>query len=350
MKNEFISFTDIKQFRNIIRDVQLSAQYLGVDENDVALFDRTRPAPTITFNGTVKLHGTNAGVAFNSTHDMWVQSRKNIITPEKDNAGFAFFVNTNASVFQSFDLNMRLTNPELVDKTIVYFGEWCGGSIQKGVAINGLDKMFVIFAVKIVDETDKENNYYLKEGVFRHLSDKNANIYNSNDFARYQINIDFENPGFAQEHMREFVELVEAECPVGNAFGKQGIGEGIVWIGWDDDKRYVFKTKGEKHSSSKVKTVAKVDIEKLASINEFVEYVVTSNRLNQAIEQVFTVNDETADVKKTGDFIRWVVKDVMKEELDTMAGNGLEPKEVNGSISKKTQRWFMNYLDEQAGL
>ena len=25
------------------------------------------------------------------------------------------------------------------------YGEWCGGNIQKGVAINGLNKMFVIF-------------------------------------------------------------------------------------------------------------------------------------------------------------------------------------------------------------
>jgi len=355
MKNEFISFTDIKQFRNVVRDVQTTAQYVGQDDDGKAKFDKSIKAPTVAFNGTVKLHGTNAAVVFNSDNEMWVQSRKNIITPEKDNAGFAFFVNTHYEEFNALDDKLVNHLPELKSKVVAYFGEWCGGGIQKGVAINGLEKMFVIFAVKVVNPDDKEDNYYLKEEDFRFLSNPEVGIYNINDYERFHIDIDFENPGFAQEEMRKFVEEVERECPVGKAFGRKlgednTTGEGIVWVGWVDDRRYVFKTKGEKHSSSKVKTVAKVDIEKLKSINEFVEYAVTENRLNQAIEQVFTINSEPVVVQKTGDFIRWVVKDIMKEELDTMSGNGLEPKEVNGAISKMAQRWYAKYLDEQAGL
>jgi len=30
-----------------------------------------------------------------------------------------------------------------------------------------------------------------------------------------------------------------------------------------------------------------------------------------------------------GDVIRWVINDIIKEEMDTMVSNGVEPKEVN---------------------
>ena len=126
------------------------------------------------------------------------------------------------------------------------------------------------------------------------------------------------------------------------------IGEGLCWVGHYKDSRYVFKVKGEKHSSSKVKKLAHVDIEKMNSIEEFVNYAVTENRLNQAIEQVFTSTSIQPSQKGTGDFLRWMVKDVMKEETDTMVKNGLEPKDVNKYISEKARRWFFTKLDEDA--
>jgi hypothetical protein len=41
------------------------------------------------------------------------------------------------------------------------------------------------------------------------------------------------------------------------------------------------KVKGAKHSSSKVKTLAKVDVVKLENAKAFVEYCFTESRLNQ---------------------------------------------------------------------
>ena len=101
--------------------------------------------------------------------------------------------------------------------------------------------------------------------------------------------------------------------------------------------------KGEKHSSSKVKTLASVDVEKLESIQKFVEYAVTENRFNQAIENVFP-NQEPIDTKKLGDVIRWVVNDVIKEEMDTMVENKIEPKEVNKYISSKAREMFFKMV------
>lgn len=121
------------------------------------------------------------------------------------------------------------------------------------------------------------------------------------------------------------------------------IGEGIVWSAEFKDIVYRFKVKGERHSSSKVKTLASVDVEKLESIQKFVEYAVTENRFNQAIENVFP-NQEPIDTKKLGDVIRWVVNDVIKEEMDTMVENKIEPKEVNKYISSKAREMFFKMV------
>lgn len=121
---------------------------------------------------------------------------------------------------------------------------------------------------------------------------------------------------------------------------------------WDSERYETYKeaeiacidklieiVKGEKHSSSKVKTLAAVNVEKLESIQKFVEYAVTESRFNQACENVFP-NDEPIDVRKMGDVIRWVVNDVIKEEMDTMVENQVEPKDVNKYISAKVREMF----------
>jgi len=42
-----------------------------------------------------------------------------------------------------------------------------------------------------------------------------------------------------------------------------------------------------------------------------------------------------------GDVIRWVINDIIKEEMDTMVSNGVEPKEVNKYISTRVREMFM---------
>jgi len=49
-------------------------------------------------------------------------------------------------------------------------------------------------------------------------------------------------------------------------------------------------------------------------------------------------------VRSTGDYLRWVVGDILKEELSTMMASGIEPKDVNGAISKKAREFFMQAI------
>jgi hypothetical protein len=105
-----------------------------------------------------------------------------------------------------------------------------------------------------------------------------------------------------------------------------------------------FVDEWQKHSVSKVKKVASVDPEKLANIEEFVNYAVTENRLEQGIQEVF--GDEELSMKKTGDYLKWIVNDIMSEETDTLEANGLVAKDVNKYISTKAREWFKKKIDE----
>ena len=343
MNQKHINFTDIPQFRDVIRNVTHQVQFKGFDENDEPIINRNTKKPTITFTGTVKLHGSCASICTNSK-EIWYQSRKNIITVAKDNCGFAQFCESRKdSIHNLLELaTKRVNEPECI---IGIFGEICGQGVQKGVAISTLPKMFVIFALKVVPKDGA--SYYIDSSG---LSDSNSLIYNIQDFQTFKVDVDFEYPGIAQNKFVELVNEVERECPVGRSFGVAGVGEGIVWTAYLDGVKHIFKTKGAAHSVTKTKTIASVDIEKLNSIQEFVEYAVTENRMEQAVAEIFTNVGIEPTIQKMGDFLRWIVNDIAKEEVTTLEENNLLIKDVGRYISNKARPWFQNLLNEKVGL
>ncbi len=342
-----IKFPSIEQFRTVVANVNRRYNFVGLDDNGDAMYDPSLPKPVLTFKGTVKLHGTNAGVSFNAPSGMWAQSRENIITPEKDNAGFAFFAHSHEVQFMRLFHDIAVNNDiDMHKNTITIYGEWCGGNIQKGVAITNLPKSFFIFGVKVTPHTTSEEELKEKPAYWipsHYLKVPEDNIYNIEDFQTWTLDIDFNMPQLVQNKLSDLTIAVEEECPVGKAFGFSGIGEGIVWSCEYQGVVHRFKVKGEKHSSSKVKTLANVDVEKIESIQKFVDYAVTESRFKQALENVF-LNEEPIDTKKLGDVIRWVVNDVIKEEMDTMVENKLEPKEVNKDLSTKVREMFFKLV------
>lgn len=162
-----IKFPSIEQFRNIVADINRTYNFVGLDETGEAIYDPARPKPVLTFKGTVKLHGTNASVAFNLLDGMWVQSRENIITPTSDNAGFAFFVESKKDVF--IDLIKKLANEyniNLSENTIVLYMEWVGKGIQKNVAISNMDKSAFIFShAKVCPFNNEKSDYWIETKI-----------------------------------------------------------------------------------------------------------------------------------------------------------------------------------------
>lgn len=108
-------------------------------------------------------------------------------------------------------------------------------------------------------------------------------------------------------------------------------------------KTLIFKVKGDEHKVTKGKSVA-IDVEKLASTAKFVDYAVCENRLKQGLHEVFYSFSLQPNVKKTKDFVQWVVADVFKEEIDTLKQNGLEEKDVQRAVSSAASKWFAQFL------
>jgi len=347
-----ISFPSIEQFRHTIATVNRKSDFVGLDANGEAIYDPNRLKPTLTFKGTVKLHGTNFSVCYNDTDGMWVQSRENIITPEKDNAGSAFFAVSNKEVFMSlFNKVKEKHNIDTSVFTISIFGEWAGKGVQKGVAINNIDKSMFVFGCKISKLGDAEFDAFWVDSS--DLKSPEHRIYNVEDFQTYSIDIDFNNPKLSQNSIIDMTIAVEESCPVGKAFGFEGIGEGIVFTHVDENgHRLLFKSKGEKHAaSSKVKTLTPVDEEKLGKVAVLVEKVTPQWRLEQMLEAEFNLmNGGTIDIKRIGNYIKLVVADVIKEESDIIAEAGLEPKDLNKGISEVARKYFFAQQNASVGL
>lgn len=168
------------------------------------------------------------------------------------------------------------------------------------------------------------------------------NIYFIDQFTTRDIDIDFNKFECSQNELIKIMEGVENECPVAKEFGVSGIGEGIVCSCLAEDNSLIqFKVKGEKHSNSKVKVTAPVDLEKMNKIDECVSKIVHNWRFEQALTEVFGIDyEKTLDRKRIGEYIKLVNIDTLKEELDIIAEFGFEPKEVMGKVSQKAKEYF----------
>jgi len=331
----FIKYPSIENFRNIAKSVNKIYQ--------------NQSKPILQFQGSPKLHGTNAGVVIDEEGNMRAQSRNRLLDINNDNHGFAEFVEEYKQTFlgaffgrYTFDHNHVMNYLKNYGPVAIY-GEWCGGNIQKGVALEKLDPMFVVFDVVL--HANKEESTWMGPFLDNEIIE-NTPIYTIDTFKQWMIEVDFNDPTPALQEMENIVNDVEKQCPVGEYFGVEGIGEGVVfknYIQYVHNHPLIFKVKGEKHSVSKHKSKISIDPEKAQNIKDFVERVVTENRLNQGIEYLNEMGIEP-DQKATGDFLKWVVNDVMKEEKDVLESSQLSEKEAKKAISNHAREWyFRNY-------
>lgn len=349
----FVKFPSIEQFRNVVSTIQKKARFNGLDEDGKPIFELSKQAPILTFKGTVKLHGTNAAIIYNKALDYYrAQSRERLLSLESDNAGFCMFTEQKREQFIQIFEELRIANNIPDNHFIVIYGEWCGANIQSKVALAQLPKMFVAFDI-FTFHTDankvsesvvnllEDGKWLTSDKNLKLIKEKEHQIFPITDFQTFEITINFNEPELVVPELQELTEKVEQECPVAKAFGVSGVGEGIVWSLLNENHKdyYRFKVKGEKHQSSKVKKLASVDVESLANVAKFVDYAVTESRLNQGLEHL-RMSNFPLNQKTTGEFIKWIQGDVLKEERDTIVENGFNLKAVNTAIAVKAKTWF----------
>jgi len=345
-----INFGSIEQYRNICSTIKHQSRFIGLDENDEPLYNNLLDLPVINAIGSEKIHGTNSGISYSNLDGLWLQSRNNIINDISGHMGCGIFINTTKEIWVNLIKQLASQyNINLNEKIITIYFEWCGENIQRNSAVSGLSKRAIIFQhfkVSPIVKNDDIISFWLETKINNmYISNCENNIFNIMNFKTWNIEIDFNKPFEAQNKMIQIVNDIEPNSPVGQEFGKEeNIGEGIVVTFNYKDNLYKFKVKGEKHSVTKVKTLNIIDEELENKMIEFANYACKSWRLEQFWNELF--KKEKPEVKKIGDFLRLVFKDILKEESDVIVKENLDSKKINKYISQICKKWFFEQLNE----
>lgn len=344
---KFVKFPHIDQFRQVLKDL------LYYKEHDVDFPD------VVEFIGTVKLHGTNAGVVLDRDGVLTTQARRNTITVDKDNAGFAGFISQpTVTNFLTTKLRSILEqNPDA--QGVALFGEFAGKTIQKGVAICQLDKFFAPFAIALVFKNDNDSvedefvKQFLSADCLKDFENSDLRIFPVTMAQTFSIKVDLTDNvqvANAVEQMIAITNKVEEECPFAKLFDISGVGEGVVYHANYKDKHFIFKVKGEKHSVSKVKKLASVNPEEVKAISDFIDYAVTENRLQQGLEVVASENNVSQndlEFNHISGFVKFMVSDIMREEADTIKANNLPEKDVISQIKAKSSKFYRDFMQNK---
>lgn len=347
MKPKHVRFGNIVLLDRLIERVKKSACFVGYDENNEAVFDFTIPLPTIKFTGTVKAHGSNCSVCMRGD-TMWYQSKSNILERDAPHYDFYDFAEKRKEAFKKIIKKVVRTyeiNPDT--HTVAIYGEYAGKNINKGTAITKLSRRFVVFAIKIVPDGDEpltKYTYLQNNDMIDHDND----IYCVSEFGNYKIEIDFNDTSKATEIINSMVNSIDEKCPIADKFGIEGSGEGIVWVSQEKYKgnTLCFKSKSDKFKHrQRERAVCPYDSEKEKTINEFVDEALHKGRLDQAMEEVFYAKNITPTVEMISEFVKWVMKDVAKEEYYKLPSIGLLPKDVGKICGKRAAQYilFGNY-------
>jgi RNA ligase len=327
-------FSDIEQFRHVLRNVQHKTQFTGrLDDNGDPIMNRLAVLPKLNCSSTTKIHGSNMSVVIDDDN-FYCQSRNNVITIDNDCYGFTRWVHT---WFPNVINNIK----SLFGNHIVIFGEFAGKGIQDIVAVSQLEKFWTIFRIENLDTGEWID---FKNVDLSHLNQ--YRVYSIYQFGIESLEIDFEHPAVAINKMNELTLAVEKECPVGKFFGISSTGEGRVWTIEHPDYRnskFVWKIKGSEHSKSKLKKLANVDVEKMANIEAFVSKHLSEERLMQAYNWLGE-QKKSKDETSTGEFIKWLFNDIIKEESDELTASGLTTKDLGGVVAKNAKIWYFKKI------
>jgi hypothetical protein len=354
-----IKYPHLEYLRQVVREVKGRTNYAGRDENNEPIFEE-RTQPTLSFLGTVKLHGTNASVVQQPDGTLTCQSRNQDfgVPGEEGHFGFVKFITERQDIVNQMFASIRNSIKYAADKPIALYGEWVGRGINAGHAVHQLtEKRWVLFVARI--KSNGEDKEYDEEEI--HLSwlvpnfpfnkPSETRIHNIYQYPTYQIDINFNDVNASQDKLTELTNAIEECCPFGKANGVEGMGEGIVWQcispPWNLSSRFWFKTKGPKSMETVPRKDRKVEIdtELAKTIQEFIDTTVTTNRLEHGV-QYLRENGHEITERSTGVFLKWFVGDLLREEVDRLALSKSETGKLRKEISVVARRWFFSYIKD----
>ena len=331
-------------------------------ERDLRYNDEGSKLQKGTYIGTVKLHGTNITIVYTLSDRATpqFQSRNQIITPTKDNMGAAAFL-SKIPLRPLIDEIMRIYEQDDFTEVLIA-GEWAGEGIHKGIALSSLPRFFAIFNIRI-------DGHWVDLRKYATVHSPEHRIYNIMNFTTYSIDIDFRNDTSAIiAEMENLTKVVATNCPVGAELKEDlpavmaaldvsgskkkklapvSTGEGIVWTLVPeppfDTTLYNFKTKSEQFlTSARAPKEPRVDRSgELAKAKDFADFALAERRYEQGVEYLREVGKNPKDTKNLGEFIRWVVNDVIKEEGWRMDEVGTNEQDVRKVVTDRARGWYL---------
>ncbi|KAH3762714.1 RNA ligase 2 [Pelomyxa schiedti] len=300
----------------------------------------------VQYKSKIKLHGMNCGVTIHSDGRLQIQSRTVFIDNQK--AGFAGWVNSNQSFFES----LASSTLHHFGK-ITLFGEWAGPGIQKGTSVSIGKLKNCIWAVfgaisngEMVVEPDEllsligphaPPDLHVIPWMPQYLSNTLTLNYESADTLSPSVGV-----------MDALVASIDREDPwVLSVFNISGPGEGVVWypVSFESSGRipvdlfelYSFKTKGEAHLTTKTSKPG-IQITTLCASSpvDFVDMFVTRPRLLQGLTEACP--ELTLEAKPA--FISWILRDVRKESTAELQDSHLAWDQVENLITQRAEEWF----------
>lgn len=345
---QLIEYPSIKGYQEAKREIYSTMVQAGSKE-------------PVVFVGTVKLHGSNFSLVFDTNSSKFTfQSRNKALSdtdkffnyesisfPQSptDTCNLAAVFNTLFTLGAEKGPLAKLGNPD----QIAVFGELIGGTIQPGVALEKLPLQFVVFDVcglKAGKRTylSHEDLTQFGEGLRRvaHACGAQEILSCITHYPRFTVSIDAFSEASklqAQTKLSNITAKVEAQCPVALAKGVSGTGEGVVWRSIGAATRgpegfgIRFKVKGDEHTNSKVRTLNPANAAKaLAAHNleEVCQAVCTDARMKQGLH--YLRENDTPEKDRKSTFMRWVVEDTLKEESDFLREKGYAPDQLKAKL------------------
>jgi hypothetical protein len=339
----FEKFPSIDNFHNVNRRVKM--------------FWTLEMRPTIRYRAKIKLHGTNAGIRIMPDGNVVAQTRTTDLVDREDNHGFNAWLQSGKDYWSTLARDERL----------VVFGEWAGPGIQKKASVSRIQsKSFFVFAVLFNGESIITDPSLIEKTLGDDIPDRVRILPWHGD----EIEIDFSDIPLMEkklEAINKEIESIDKEDPyIKDTFGVSGPGEGLVYTPinvldesgihfrthFDETAQYktteresysefTFKVKGEKHKVLKddKAQAAMVDPIVAASIQAFVSMTVTQARLEQALQEAC---DDDPNVRKMGDFLKWVGTDIQKECVAELEAAGLDWKQVGKAVNKHAKNWLIS--------
>lgn len=295
--------------------------------------------PPVFYREKIKLHGTNAAIRWENGVATG-QKRTSDVTVKHDNEGFAAWL-------ESIDF-ASIVSESVKNTDFVVFGECAGKGIQKKDAITRIDrKAFFAFSVLLLDDetlivepTEIQKFVPIRDDIFvlPWFSDSVRSVHSN----------DVETARRYSEYLNSEVDKIgQLDLYVLENFGVEGSGEGLVAypltsavahsIPYEFFRTFTFKVKTESHGVQKVKNKAGHIVEVPGEVSAFVEMFATETRFQQIVNDHL---DGVVSAQKTGDFLKALAFDIMKESKLELEKSGLEWKDVVKKVNMKAVAWY----------